>query len=408
MTAPHLDLEFVRTRFPALSGEWTYFDNAGGSQTLDRVPQLMTEFLLGCNVQLGASYDVSRRATEAVAAGTRAIATLMGADPGEVVLGPSSTQLLNNLALALGPSLDPGDEVIVTDADHEANVGCWDRLAAKGVVVKTWHVDPETLRLDLDALDRLLGPRTKLVCVGHVSNILGTIHPVQEITKRVHAAGARIVVDGVAYAPHRAIDVAEWDVDFYVFSVYKVYGPHLAALYGKRSALEGLASVHHAFHTTVPEKLQPGHYSYEAAYGCACLDDYYQSLARHHGADATGRQAVIAAHQPIAAHEETLAERLLAFLRDRPGLRIVGERTADRSVRVPTISFVSQGHRSRDVVEAVDPHRIGIRHGHFFAKRLTDALGLHPADGVVRVSMVHYNSLDEVDRLVDTLDRALG
>lgn len=403
----HLDLDFVRKQFPALDGEWTFFDNAGGSQTLSTVVDLVREFLLGRNVQLGASYGVSQRASEAVDAGVQAIATMTGVDPGEVVFGPSTTQLLNNLAVALAPSLSPGDEVIVTDADHEANVGCWTRLAERGVEIKIWSYDRDTFRLDLGALEQLMGPRTKLVCVGHVSNILGTIHPIADIARVVHGGGAKLVVDGVAFAPHRAVDVHALDADFYVFSLYKVYAPHVAALCGKRDALEGLASAHHHFHHTVPEKLQPGHFAYEGAYSCAALVDYYEALANHHGAgDAKGRQGVIAAHQAIAAHEEVLSERLLSFLRDRKGVRIIGEASADRALRVPTISFTA-ARPSRDIVHGVDPHRIGIRHGHFFAKRLTDALGLDPADGVIRVSMVHYNTLEEVDRLIEVLDELL-
>lgn len=243
-----LDLDFVRSQFPALAGEWTYLDNAGGSQVLAGVADRVRDYLLSTNVQLGASYAVSREAGERVARATRAVAaSINAADEHEVVIGPSTTQLLANLALAMRPHLAAGDEVFVTNCDHEANIGPWVRLADQGVVVKTWKVDPATLELRTSDLEALMTDRTRLVCFTHASNILGTINPVAEITRKVHERGARVVVDAVSYAPHRALDVRAWDVDYYVFSSYKVYGPHLAVLYGKRELLEGLATINHFF-----------------------------------------------------------------------------------------------------------------------------------------------------------------
>jgi selenocysteine lyase/cysteine desulfurase len=216
-----------------------------------------------------------------------------------------------------------------------------------------------------------------------------------------------VCVDGVAYAPHRSVDVTAWDVDYYAFSAYKVFGPHCAVLYGKRALLAELDSINHFFvgRDDVPYKLQPGSFSYEAAYATTGITDYLADLAARAGAD--GAPSADAAQAALAAHEETLAERLLTFLSQRPGVRVIGSPTADRRVRVPTISFVVDGRQSAEIVTAVDACRIGIRHGHFYAKRLIDALGLAAHGGVVRVSMVHYNTLDEVDRLVACLDAVL-
>lgn len=404
-----LDLAFVRSHFPALSGDWVFFDNAGGSQTLRGVADRIRDYLLSANVQLGASYAVSQEADRRVAEATRAVArSINAADEHEVVIGPSTTQLLGNLALAMRPQLAEGDEVIVTNCDHEANIGPWARLAEMGVTVRVWKLDPDTLELRLEDLEPLMGPRTRLVAFTHASNILGTINPVADIARFVHARGARVCVDAVSYAPHRAVDVQAWDVDYYVFSSYKVYGPHLAVLYGKRELLEDLATINHYFvaRTDVPRKLQPGSVNYELTYGLLGVTEYLEALAERHAsessADLHGR--VRRAFGAIAGQEERLAARLLDYLRGKPGVRIYGHDRADGAKRVPTISFRLEGHDPADVATFVDGANIGIRYGDFYARRLIASLGLGERNGVVRVSMVHYNTLEEVDALIQRLD----
>jgi selenocysteine lyase/cysteine desulfurase len=293
-----------------------------------------------------------------------------------------------------------GDEIVVTDVDHESNVGPWRELERRGAVLREWRVDPETFELDLAALERLLGPRIRLVCVTHCSNVFGTLMPIPAIARLVHAAGAELCVDGVAYAPHRRVDVQALGCDWYAYSFYKTYGPHQAVLWGRRERLLELDSLNHWFigRECVPYKLQPGNVNYELAWGCGAIPDYLDALGRHHGADP---------FEVVAAQEEALAERLLACLRARNDIRIVGRRSAAREERVPTVSFVAAGRRSSAIVETVDRHRVGIRFGDFYARRLIEHLGLAEQDGVVRVSMVHYNTLDEVDRLIAALDEAL-
>jgi cysteine desulfurase family protein (TIGR01976 family) len=394
-----LDLDAVRAEFPALSSGYVFLDNAGGSQTLRRVVDRVRDYLLSTNVQLGASYAVSQTATERVLAARHTTARFIGAaDPHEVVLGSSSTQLLSNLALAMESSFAPGDEVVVTTADHWANIGPWARLAKRGVVVKTWHIDPETQLLDERDLVPLLGKRTRLVAFTHVSNLLGSIHDVARLTRIVHEHGARVCVDGVAYAPHRAVDVAAWDVDYYVFSFYKVYGPHIAVMYGKREHLEALDTINHEFiGNELPYKLQPGNVNYELAHGLGGIYDYVDALG--------GKGA---AFDAIAAHEEKLSGRLLSFLLATRGVRVWGAKAADRAFRVPTVSFSVDGASPESIVRAVDPHGIGIRHGDFYAKHLVRDLGLEPSGGVVRVSMVHYNTEAEMDRLLPVLEQAIS
>lgn len=379
----------MRDAFPALASGFTFLDNAGGSQTLGTVADRVRDYLCTTNVQLGATYAVSELAGARVRGAVVATAAYLGAtEASEVVFGNSTTQLLANLALAMEPGLAPGDELVVSEADHQANVGPWERLAErKGLTLRRWPLDRETLRLEPTALAPLLSPRTRLVAFPHVSNVLGSIHDVRAITELVHAHGAQVVVDGVAFAPHRAIDVAALGVDYYVLSLYKVYGPHVAVLFGKRAHLDALAGINHDFIKTVPYKLQPGNLNFELAYSTTAIYEYLASIG---GLDA------------VAAHEAALAERLLGFLRGRSGVRIHGDPSSDAARRVPTISFTAFGQSPESIVRRVDAHGIGIRHGDFYAKGVVRALGL--PDGVVRISAVHYNTLDEIDRTIEALE----
>ncbi|MEZ5288345.1 MAG: cysteine desulfurase-like protein [Vicinamibacterales bacterium] len=407
-----LDLPFVRAQFPSLSGDFVFLDNAGGSQALGRVIDRIADYLRTTNVQLGASYAVSEQAGARMQDAQRRMATFVNASrPEEVVMGPTSTLLVQLLARAMAHQFSPGDEVVVTRADHESNIGAWVGLEAVGVVPRFWEFDPESRRLELDGLARVMSPRTKLVAFTHASNIFGTIHPVAEITRFVHNHGAKVCVDGVAYAPHRLVDVAAWDVDYYVLSLYKVYGPHHALLYGKYAHLLELANLYHYFiaNDRIPYKLQPGNPNYELSWSSVGIVDYAEELGARAGtAAASPRSRMETAFASMAAHEEVLARRLLDYLATKPRVRVIGEATADRAVRVPTISFTVDGTAAPDIVRRIDPLGIGIRYGDFHSRRLVDHLGLQAAGGVVRVSMVHYNTVDEIDRLIAGLDAAIG
>lgn len=401
------DVDFARFQFPALADGFAYFDNAGGSLVLKTVADRIHDYLLTTSVQTGASYVHSQRASARLAEARARIALFMGAKrPEEIVFGPSTTALVQYLARAMAYQFQPGDEVIVTRFDHESNIGAWLGLEAFGVVIKFWEIDKNSFEIDLGALERLLSPRTRLVAVTHVSNILGTIHPIAEIARLVHAHGAKIVVDGVAYAPHRAIDVTALDVDYYVFSFYKTYGPHFAALYGRYDDLLALDSLYHYFYgrDKVPGKLEPGNPCYELAWGAAGIVDYFDALGGHGG----DRAAIERAFAGVAGHEASLGERLLAYLRDRNDIRIIGRRDSDPQNRVPTIAFKAVGRDSSAIVTEMDKESIGIRHGDFHSRRLIESLDLAGDHGVVRVSMVHYNTVEEVDRLIGHLDRALA
>lgn len=406
------DLRFIRSQFPALSGDWIFFDNAGGTQTAKQVTERIQDYLFSSNVQHGATYEKSRTAMARLAEAQKTWAEVIHAtDTSEIILGPSTTVLLQNLGRSLVQLFEPGDEVIVTNFDHEANIGPWVQMEKAGIHVKIWELDPDTLLPDMEKLKHMMTGRTRLVAFTHVSNILGTIHPVKDLTEFIHSHGALVCVDGVAYTPHRLPDVVEMDVDFYVFSLYKVFGPHYSLLYGKRKHLEVMPGIGHFFigEDEIPYKLQPGNVNFELTFGSLGITDYFQAVYDHHFSDhdISLQAKVESVYLMMTVHEQSLASRLLDFLNSKKNVRIIGEKTAHKNIRVPTISFVVEGRKSSEIPILTDPHKIGIRFGHFYAKRLIDHLGLAETDGVVRVSMVHYNTEEEVDRLICVLDKCL-
>jgi cysteine desulfurase family protein (TIGR01976 family) len=405
-----LDLAAIRREFPALNDSVVYLDNAGGSQVLRRVADRVREYLLTSSVQLGASYAQSELAGARVLAARRAVAELINAPhDDEVVMGGATTALMYLLTQAVLPDIRPGDEIIVTQTDHEANIGGWMRLQQAGASVKVWQINSESLELELEDLQRLLSPRVRWVALTWASNILGTVNPVPEIARLVHAAGGRLCVDAVAYAPHRLVDVQASGADVVVFSFYKVFGPHYAVLWGRRELLLSLPSLNHFFigPEYIPYKLQPGNVNYELSYGCMGIHEYLRDTGTALGAEGSARQRMQAAFDAFARHEDALAERLLEWLRGKSAVRIIGRVTAQGARRVPTISFVVAGVRSEFVVRHVDAHGIGIRWGDFYAPRLIEALALQSQGGVIRVSMAHYNSVEEIDRLIAHLDQVI-
>ncbi len=406
-----LDMSYVRSQFPMLGDGYAYLDNAGGSAVLGRVADRVRDYLLNSSVQLGASYGGSAAAGARVMEARESVAQLINAyHPEECVMGGSTTHLLQILCRAIASSINSGDEIIVTNCDHEANIGPWQRLCEeRGATLRVWSVDPSSLELELKDLDALLNSRTRYVAMTHASNILGSVNPVAEVARRVHAVGGKVCVDAVAYAPHRLVDVQASGADYYVFSFYKVFGPHFAVLWGHRDALLELPSLNHFFigQEVIPYKLQPGNLNYELSYGCMGISDYLLDIGQRLGATGTPRQVMQAAFDAFEVQEDLLAETLLAFLRDAPGVRIIGKPRVTAGDRVPTISFVVEGVQSEAIVRRIDAAQIGIRFGDFYARHLIEELGLTQYGGVVRVSIAHYNTVDEMQRLVEHLARAI-
>ncbi len=405
------DVDFARSHFPALSEDWALFDNAGGAVPLRGVIEGVERYMSRWQVQHGATYRHSVQAGERVAEGRRAVARLVNAEPDEILLGPSSTANVRLLARALRPSLVPGDEIVVTNLDHEANIGAWRELAGEGIRIREWRFDPESLELTLAGLEPLLGQRTRLVCFTHCSNIVGTVHDAAALIRRVHEAGALACVDGVACAPHRHVDVKGLDADFYFLSLYKVFGPHLGMLFGKQPLLRAAHRQNHFFvpEDDVPYKLEPGGVVHELAASLPAILAYLLALDRRLFPDAAlpEPQRLGRVFEAIARHEADLCAPLLDFLRSRRGVRVVGRAEATPPWRAPTVSFVVEGRDSSEIPARLEAEKIAIRYGHFYAYRAIEALGLPPQQGVVRVSMVHYNTPAEVARLIRALERIL-
>jgi selenocysteine lyase/cysteine desulfurase len=278
-----------------------------------------------------------------------------------------------------------------------------------GIMIKVWPLNRDTLTLDLTDLEPLMSGRTRLVAMTHVSNILGQVNPVAEIARFVHERGARICVDAVAYAPHRAIDVQAWDVDYYVFSLYKTYGPHYAVMYGKHDHLLELDTLYHYFYgkDKVPGKMEPGNPSYECAYSTIAIQDYFVGLAAGSDAGQTKRARLESSFASITSQEDALVGRLLSYLTSRNDCQVFGSTRNDGSRRIPTVAFRFDGRDSGRVAKAMDDYKIAIRHGDFHSRRLVEALDQMGEGGLLRVSMVHYNTLEEVDRLGAAFDEIL-
>lgn len=408
---PDLNLDFVRGLYPSKCWDWAFFENAGGSYVPESVIGRVTDYMRESQVQPGAGYAASAKAAERMADGQRLMAELVGADAQEVIIGPSTTTNIFVLSKAFEEIFEPGDEVIVTNLDHEANIGAWARLERHGITIREWPINPETERLEPETLDGLLTERTRLVCFSHCSNILGGINDARGLTRKIHDAGALVCVDGVAYAPHRAIDVKQLDVDFYVLSLYKLFGPHVSLLYAKREHLERLPGQNHYFlNDQIPLKLNPGGPNHEFTSALVGVADYFEALAAHHLAEPpnTFKSRADAVFEMMARHEDKLAARFGGFLASKPDVRLLGAKTGDALARTPTFSFTVKDRLSSDIPPLLEASNIAIGRGRFYANRLVDALGVdNPEDGVLRVSFAHYNTMDEVDRLIAVLEKAL-
>src|SRR5262249_1042661 len=412
MAEQRLDIDFVRAQFPPLQDGWVFVENAGGTyvpqQVLDRVQHYMST----TQVQPNWGFASSQAATEQIKHGKQLMAEFINAYADEIVLGPSTTMNIFLLTQAIRGWFQPGDEIIVSEQDHEANIGAWRRLAEFGLVIKEWPVDRATGALVYEALDGLLSDKTRLVTFTHCSNVCSIVHDVPALVKKIHAAGALVFIDGTAYAPHFPVDVKALECDFYVFSLYKVCGPHQSVLYGKREILKQARNQNHHFITddNVAYKFLPGGPSHEFAAGCVGMADYFDALHAHHKLEPANsfHARLQRLYQLIAAHEAKLAAEVEAFLKSLPGVRIVGRLPSSDGRIAPVIAFYVPGRMSADIVASLNEQQIAIGNADFWAARLIKALGLTAEDGVVRIGLAHYNDDRDVERLLTALDRALG
>ncbi len=402
-------LDEIRAQFPALGSPTVYLDNAGGSQVPRVVADRIHDYMLSTYAQLGADYDVSRQSTATVERARELLGVLVNSSGlGKVAMGPSTSMLCAVLADCYRRAPDPDrDEIIVCEAGHEANIGPWLRLADSGYRLHTWRLDPDTFECPLDQLRGLLGPRTRIVAVPHVSNILGEIMDVATIAAMCHEVGARVVIDGVAFAPHRAVDVAALGADWYMYSAYKVFGPHMAVLYGRDEAFAEITGPNHFFvdRADVTYSFELGGVLHEGCAGLCGLWDYLCFLSQEQQPN-FARSTVEKAFAEMADLEATLTEKLCDYVNSKPELRMIGPSRAGPT-RVSTVSFVHADKTSREPALAANARGFGIRYGHFYAYRLFQALGMVPEDGVVRVSALHYNTHEELDRLTTFFDQIL-
>ena len=415
---PNLDLGFVRSHFPAfarpINEGQSFFENAGGSfacrQTIDALCEYYTDF----KVQPYSEFASSARAGELMDRSRDRWAEALGVEAREVVFGPSTTANTYVLAHAFAEVLEPGNEVIVTNQDHEANTGAIRRAVERvGCTIREWRIDPETGLLDIDEFEALLSERTGLVTVPHASNIVGSENDIARITGLAHAVGARVIVDGVAFAPHTLPDVAALGADVYLFSLYKTYSVHQGLMVVRAGLMAELPNQSHFFNDTVADKrLNPAGPDHAQVAAAGAVFDYVGELHRHHGgpAGADLREVCARVSRLWRAHEDALTPTLLSVLTDRDDVRLLGPSTIDTSAahRCPTIAFSPQRRDPQDVAHDLVERGIQTSSGHYYAARVLDGLGVDPDRGVVRLSFVHYTSPADVDRAAEALREVLA
>lgn len=412
-----LDLDYVRRQFPAFAQpsleRQAFFENAGGSYPCGPVVERLGEYYRRLKVQPYYAFPASTEAGEWMDAARARLAEYLGVEPEEVHFGPSTSQNTYVLAQAMRTLLRAGDEIIVTNQDHEANSGSWRRLAAQGVVVREWRVDPQTGVLDESQLDDLLNERTRLLAFPHASNVVAHINPVARITARARAAGAITVVDGVAWAPHGLPDVRSLGADVYLFSLYKTYGPHQGLMVVRSDLLGRLGNEGHYFNVAEASKrlvpAGPDHAQVAAARGIA---EYFDGLDAHHhrppaGAAQTGQAArAQRVRQLLRSAELPLLASLLDYLASRRDIRLLGPAVPEQ--RAATVAFVPQAPEPAAVVKALAERGFMAGHGNFYAVRVLEAMNVDATRGAVRLSLLHYNSPAEVAGVSEALEQILG
>tara|TARA_B100001250_G_scaffold395333_1_gene400126 strand:+ start:71 stop:1318 length:1248 start_codon:yes stop_codon:yes gene_type:complete len=407
-----LDLDFVRSQFPAfndpLCKEWSFFENAGGSYVPQQVIDRLNNFMISTKVQPYAEYPMSKIAGNNMDQATELFAKMINANKKEIIIGGSTSINLYVLCNALKYSLKPGDEVIVTNQDHEANISPWKRLLEVGANIKEWKINPKTAELEIDELENLLTEKTKIVAVTHCSNIVGTVNNLKKISELAHKKNAIVIGDGVSYAPHGFPDVKELGVDFYTFSLYKTYGPHLALLYGKEEILKNLPNQNHQFlDGNYPYTINPGGPNHEELVSLIGIYEYLMELYKHHfnNDGLSIRKKINEVNKLIAIHEQEIANPLLNYISERKDFKLIGKNKIEDKNRAPTISFVVINKSSKEVSNFLVKNKIATRNDNFYAWRCLEALNIDLDDGVVRISLTHYNKRSEVEQLIKILQK---
>ena len=410
------DVAWVRAQFPSLAqnvnGQPAVFlDGPGGTQVPQRVIDAISDYLKRNNANTGGAYATSRN-TEAMIANARgAMADFLGCDADEVVFGASMTALTYGLSLAMGKGFRPGDEIVLTHMDHDANVSTWRALEERGVIIRMTDIHEEDCSLDMGDLVAKINPKTKLVAVGYASNAVGTINDVKEVVRLAHQKGAMAFIDAVHYAPHRAIDVRALDCDFLACSTYKFFGPHMAVLYGKREHLQRLQPYKLRANTNaIPNRWEWGTLNHECIAGIAACVEYLADLGRSvDPAVGSRRAALLAAFEAIRKHERVLMETMIRGLMEIPGLKLYGITDPKRfNRRCPTMAVRIKGHTPLQLATKLGERGFFTWDGNYYALNLTERLDVEKDGGFLRIGLAHYNTLEEVERLLAAVREIVG
>ncbi len=407
-----LDIDYVRSQFPAfddpLSKDWSFFENAGGSYVPKNVIDKLTEFMTSTKVQPYAEYPMSKIAGENMDKATKLFAEMINAKNNEILIGGSTSINLYVLSNALKSFINPGDEVIVTNQDHEANISPWRRLKDYGANIIEWKFDSNDHELKITDLKKLINSKTKILAVTHCSNIVGSINNLKEISNLAHENKIIVIGDGVSYAPHGFPNVKELGVDFYTFSLYKTYGPHLALLYGKEEILKNLPNQNHEFlENNYPYTINPGGPNHEELVSLIGIYEYFNNLHDYHykNKNINILSKIKKINDLIAKHEEEIANPILEYLHNRSDINLIGKNIIKDKNRAPTVSFTSKNKTSKEISNFLVKNKIATRNDNFYAWRCLKSLGIDTEDGVVRLSMSHYNNVEDTEKVINALKK---
>ena len=405
------DLTWIRAQFPALAQEVNghpavFFDGPGGTQVPQRVIDAVADYLIHHNANTHGAFATSRRTDETIDAARAAMADFLGCAADEVIFGPNMTTLTFAISRAFGRDIRPGDEIVLTRLDHDANVAPWKALEEQGAIIRMVDIDTEECTLDMADMARAIGPRTKLVAVGYASNAVGTINDVATITQMAHAVGALVYIDAVHYAPHGPIDVQALDCDFLACSPYKFFAPHMGALYGKREHLARLRPYKvRPASDDVPDRWETGTKNHEGLAGVTAAIEYLAELGQRIKPATTRRAALVQAMEAIKAYERELSEQLIANLLAIPGLTFYGISDPARfDMRTPTVAVRLAGCTPRELADALGRRGIFCWDGNYYAINLTERLGVEADGGMLRIGLVHYNTAEEIELLLEALN----
>ena len=405
-----LDIDYVRSQFPAfkdpIAKDWSFFENAGGSYVPKNVINKLIEFMISTKVQPYAEYPMSKIAGENMDRATELFARMINAKNNEILIGGSTSINLYVLSNALKNNLSPGDEVIVTNQDHEANISPWRRLEDYGAKIIEWKFNLNDHELKISELEKLINSKTKILAVTHCSNIVGSVNNLKKICDIAHQYNVIVIGDGVSYAPHGFPNVKELGVDFYTFSLYKTYGPHLALLYGKEEILKNLPNQNHEFlQGQYPYTINPGGPNHEELVSLIGIYEYFDNLYNHHynNTNVSILEKISKINNLISEHEEEIANPILNYLDSREDLNLIGKNKITNKNRAPTISFYSKKKSSKEISNNLYRYKIATRNDNFYAWRCLKYLGINTDDGVVRLSMTHYNNSQDTINVLNAL-----